>query len=461
MMIAQQLQEVLLTYVRRVAAGAWPILMVWIAIFGAIQIAVLPLKSLGTFAWMAMYGPGLIAIHLKQQLIHQRERRLPGAVIVHVAVACGFLAFIAIGIPTIRMAVVGPWCWGYPGLVLALTGITFLGTLSNSIWFSVFIIPLIWSSFNPSVQQWIAELCRGQQEEFGIRLFLAGVGTIAAALIWLLRMTEEDRAYQTLWASKPGDMYRREAVSTAQSEAVRQMWGRRWFLLKEPSEAAMAQWPMWAQGSLWERIRLCEAGRSMSTVQWILFFMLPMIMIIPMWLAKQRVDVNNPPGYIFSMFFPAVIVIGQWYQQHPVWGLELLRPVRREPLSASIWPNTGHLDGNGLGDADPGLDRCGCNHRRWSKLAKAVDVGVTDCRDRVFAFRHGGLDYALSVGCAMDIDVDPDHARVVGFCGPIRIFQRCDYQPGPGCNCSWRGWYLIGIVICYDAYRRWLNTELG
>jgi hypothetical protein len=438
-MIAQQLQEVLLTYIHGATTDVRPLIAGLIAAIGAVIIATVPHKIVGTQAWIAMFGPGLIALSLKQQLVHLRERRVPNAVIVHVAVACGFLAFIAIGIPAIRMAIVGPWCWGYPGLVLALTGITFLATISNSIWFSVLIIPLIWSSFSPSVQKWTAELCRGQQEEIGIRLFLVGVGTIAAALIWLLRMTEEDRAYQTWWASKPGDTYRREAVSTAQSEAVRQMWGRRWFLLNEPSEATMARWPMWAQGSLWERIRLCEAGRSMSTMLWFFFFMLPMFMVIPMWLMKRRVDVNNPPGFFFSMIVPAMIVIGQWYQQHPVWGLELLRPVDRKRyfqesgMTLATWTALAWAMQTVGWILVAAIIALGVN---WPKLWMSV---FTDCRDGVFTFRHGCLDYALSVGCTVHVDVDPDHARVVGFCSPIRILQWLVYQPGPGCNFSWCG----------------------
>jgi hypothetical protein len=458
MMIAQQLQEVLLTYVRRATNSTRSIFMVLVATFGVVNFAILPLKS--TLTWMAICGPGLVALHLKQQVIQARERRLPATIGPHLVVACLVLTLIALAAPAVRMVIVGPWCWGYPGLVLALTGITFLGTISNSIWFLVFIVPLIWSSTNPSVQQWIAELCRGQQEEFGIRLFLAGVGTIAAALIWLLRMTEEDRAYQTLWAGKPGDMYRREAVPTAQSEAVRQMWGRRWFLLKEPPEATMSRWPIWAQGSLWDRIRLCEAGRSMSTVQWILFFMLPMIMIIPMWLMKRRVDVNNPPGYFFTMFIPAIIVIGQWYQQHPVWGLEMLRPVQRNRylqvsgLTLAIWMAMAWV-----------MQTLG-----WILVAAIIAVGVNWPKlwmSVLLTAATGFFLFALGVWIMRYRSVALWMlTMILTMLVSTAFAARFEFFNGAFTNPAHAATFLgvvvlIGIAICYDAYRRWLNMELG
>ena len=459
-MIAQQLQEVLLTYVRRVTAGTWPIFMVLIAAIGAVQIAILPLKSLGTVAWMAMYGPGLIAIHLKQQLIHQRERRLPNAVVAHVAVACVFLAFIAVVIPAIRMAVIGTWCWGYPGFVLALVGFTVAATISQARWIWLVVPLLVWSMLYPAVQQTVGELCRGQQDEFGVRLCAFGVGMTAVAIVWALRITEEDRGYQVFWTGGPADMYRRESVPTMQSEAVRQMWGRRRFLLKEPSEATMARWPIWAQGSLCERIRLCEAGRSMSTMLWIFFFMLPMFMVIPMWLMKRRVDVNNPPGYFFSMFFPAITVIGQWYQQHPVWGLELLRPVRRtrylqvSGLTLAIWMAMAWAMQTLGWILVAAIIAVGVN---WPKLWMSVlltaatafllfAMGVWIMRYRSVALWILTLTLTTLVSSA--------------FAGRFEFFNGAITNPVPAA--IFLGVVvLIGIVICYDAYRRWLNTELG
>jgi len=109
-MIAQQLQEVLLTYMRRATTDVRPFIAALIAVIGAVMIATVPHRILGTQAWIAMTGPALIALNLKQQLVHLRERRLPAAVAAHVVVACLFLSIIAIGVPSLRMAMVGPWC---------------------------------------------------------------------------------------------------------------------------------------------------------------------------------------------------------------------------------------------------------------------------------------------------------------------------------------------------------------
>ena len=451
-MIAQQLQEVLQTYVRRVTAGAWPIFMVLIALVGTIQIAVLPLQSLGSVAWMAMYGPGLIAIHLKQQLIHQRERRLPSAVVAHAVVACGFLAFIAVVIPAIRMAMVGPWCWGYPGFVLVFVGFTVAAVVSQLSWIW-FLVPLIiWGMLNPAVQQTVVELCQGKQEAFGVRLCVLGVGLIAGAIVWALRMTEEDRGYQIPWTGKPGDMYRRDSVTTAQSEAVKQMWNRR-RLWPEPSAAKMAQWPLWARGSLWDRIRLCESGQTMSTMQWVMFFFFPLFFLIPSWLMHLPFNFNNLSGFNFTLCFPAMIIIGQWYQQHPVWAMELLRPATRNR----------YLQASGLTLALWTSAAWGMQVFCWILIAAVVPAGVNWPKLWLSIVVSGAIQcllFALGVWVMRYRSKAIWVATLGGTIGFASVIG--NVTPDPTAALVFAA--MVAVVsggIIYDAYRRWLNTELG
>jgi hypothetical protein len=459
-MITHQLQEVLLTYVRRVTAGGWPIFIVLIAVAGAIEIAILPLKSLGGVIWMAMYGPGLVAMHLKQQLVHSRERRLPAAIVAHVVVACLILLLIAIGVPALRMAMVGPWCWGYPGFVLALVGFTVAATMSQASWIW-FVVPfLVWGMLSSAAQKIVLELCNGHQEEFGIRLFAFGIGMVAIAIVWTLRLTEEDRGYQVFWAGKPGDLYRRDAVQTAQSEAVKQMWKRRWFWPREPSAARMAQWPVWAQGSLWDRIRLCEAGRMMSAMQWIIFFCFPLFFLVPAWMMNRAINFNNLYGFNTAFFVPAMIVIGQWYQQHPVWGIELLRPVARNRylqvsgLTLALWTALAWTMQVLCWIVIAATVPAGVN---WPKLWTSIGIsGAIQCL--LFALGVWIMRYrSVAIWMATLVAVIVVSSMIAA---QLTIFGNTPSHPATVLLFA----AVVVVVsggITYDAYRRWLNTELG
>jgi hypothetical protein len=451
-MIAQQFQQVLLIYFRRATADVRPFIAALIAVIGAVMIATVPHRILGTQAWIAMTGPALIALNLKQQLVHMRERRLPAAVAAHVVVACLFLSLIAIGVPSLRMATVGPWCWGYPGFVLALVGVTVAAVIGQFRWVWLVVPFFFWGMLYPGAQQTIAELCHGEQEAFGMRLCMLGIGLIAGAIVWALRMTEEDRGYQTPWSGKPGDMYRRDAVPTIQSEAVKQMWNRR-RLWPEPSAAKMAQWPIWAKGSLWNQIRLCESGRMMSTMQWVMFFFFPLFFLIPSWLMRLPFNFNNLSGFSFTLCFPAMIVIGQWYQQHPVWAMELLRPATRNRylqasgLTLALWTSAAwgmQVFGWILIAA---VVPAGVN---WQKLWLSLVVsGAIQCL--LFALGVWVMRYRSNAIWVATLGVTIGVASVIG-----------NVTPSPTAALVFAA--MVVVVsggITYDAYRRWLNTELG
>jgi hypothetical protein len=179
-----------------------------------------------------------------------------------------------------------------------------------------------------------------------------------------------------------------------------------------------------------------------------------------MWLMKRRVDVNNPPGFFFSMFFPAIIVIGQWYQQHPVWGLELLRPVDRKRyfqesgMTLATWTAMAWAMQTVGWILVAAIIAVGVN---WPKLWMSVlltaatafllfAMGVWMMRYRSVALWMLTLILTMLVSSA--------------FAARFELFNGALTNPAQAA--TFLGVVvLIGTVICYDAYRRWLNTELG
>ena len=204
-------------------------------------------------------------------------------------------------------------------------------------------------------------------------------------------MTEEDRGYQMPWSGKPGDMYRRDSVTTMQSEAVKQMWNRRWLCRAEPSAAKMAQWP-----TLGKRLALGSHPPVRSGANDVdhavgHVFLLSAVFPDPGVAHAPAVNFNNLSGFNFAFFFPAMIVIGQWYQQHPVWGMELLRPATRNRylqvsgLTLAMWTALAWAMQVSVGSMIAAVVPTGVN---WPKLwiSIAVSAAITMPTVRRWAF---------------------------------------------------------------------------
>jgi len=155
-----RIREILMTYVRRLSAPR-AAFMLLIPLMGILQLALLPLKALSMTSWMILYLPALVAIHLKQQVIYIRERRLPSALGLHLAIGTGLMLLVTIGVPLARMSFTGQWWCGFLGIVLAGTAVVFGGVITAHPAFWLATPLLIWVTFVPSAQHWLTELFSG------------------------------------------------------------------------------------------------------------------------------------------------------------------------------------------------------------------------------------------------------------------------------------------------------------
>ena len=117
-----------------------------------------------------------------------------------------------------------------------------------------------------------------------------------------------------------------------------------------------------------------------------------------------------------------------------------------ESLPASVGANAGNVDGTCLGDADFMLDYSRCPYRDRSDSAATqcllFAVGVWVMRYRSIAVWMAGL-----VATIIFTSVIASHATFVNT-PTTALWIAC-------------GVVIVSLAIMYDAYRRWLNTELG
>jgi hypothetical protein len=456
-----QIREVLLTYVRRLSAPR-AALMLLIPLMGVLQLALMPLKALSMTSWMILYLPALVAIHMKQQVIHVRERRLPSALGLHLAIGTGLMLLVTIGAPLARMSITGQWSCGFLGIVLAGTAVVFGGVITAhpAFWFAMPL--LIWVTFVPAPQHWLTELFSGQHEDIGIALVATSLAVIWAAMAYLRELTEENRAYHWRSDLRASDIYQRGGVETAQSIALRAAAKNRWWSPRDPSESAIAGWPKLAHGSLWQRMRLRDYCRKIPVGLYVAMVLFPVFTLLPQYFIGRGAGGPIFPGMIFPTLFPVYLVLAQFALQRPLWATELLRPAGRREFVLGLfmtwarqvvqvwlalaagWISVSAVLGF---NAAPGPEL-------WQFLVLSAIVQIFLFSTGVWFLRYRDksvltlhlllfiLVFSIVSGALAAIyrNLTPDPISIAIVCATV---------------------ILMSALIAWDAYRRWLNTELG
>jgi len=458
-----RIREILMTYVRRLSAPR-AAFMLLIPLMGIFQLALMPLKTLSMNSWMILYLPALIAIHMKQQVIYIRERRLPSALGLHLAIGTGLVLLVTIGVPLLRMSITGQWSCGFLGIVLAGTAVVFGGaiTANPAFWFAIPL--LIWATFVPAAQHWLTELFSGQHDDVGIALVATSLAMIWASMAYLREMTEENRAYHWRSDLRAADIYERGSVETAQSMALRAAAKNRWWSPRDPSDRAIAQWPILARGSLWQRIRLRDYGRRIPVGLYIAMMLFPVFTLLPQYFIGRGAGgaIIPTPAMIFPMLFPAYLVLAQFALQRPLWATELLRPASRREFVLGLFMTWGRqvaevwlaLAAGWIGvsavlglSAAPGPEL-------WHYLVLSAIVQIFLFGTGVWFLRYrsksimtlylllGILAFSIIAGTLGTIyrNLTPDLVSIAIVCVAV---------------------ILMSALITWDAYRRWMNTELG
>ena len=324
-----QIGEVFATYWRHTISKGFAALMVFIALIGLVQILLLPIKQIGPAVLMSLYGPGLLALHFKQQVIQVRERRLPNAPIPHVIVAVGLLLLMGLVLPVSRMAGSGTWDWGFPGLILSLSAAAFALLVLQVTWTWFLILPLIFAGSHSGVQQWIGELASGQHESIGVALLAVGISGIAGSIAWLLQLSEESPSYFRQ-ADRQGTAFGKQVPGTDDAQARASAWQGHWIGPRAPSESQVQSWSHMAQGSIWQRIRLWNVGRSNGVPIWFTPAIFFVVFLAFGTASSGAMHIRVASNALFMIFFPILMAVGISPQQREIMSVESLRPVSRE-----------------------------------------------------------------------------------------------------------------------------------
>jgi hypothetical protein len=454
----RQIREILLTYLRRPLSGPLPFFMVLIPLIGILQVAMLPLQFSISGSWMALYMPALIGIHLKQQVLHIRERRLPSALYLHLAIGVGIFLLVGLGLPLVRMAVAHQWSVGLLGLVLAATAVVFGAVITGSSVFFAAPVLLVAVLYVPATRQWVVDLCEGRNEQAGIALVACGLAAIWASMAYLRELTEEDRAYHQRLDLSAQNAYQRGTIQSTQVLNSQYRKGR-WFNPPDPSEADTSRWPALARGSLWERAKLVAVVNRPTRGTVFSFLLFPIFLVAPALLRGNPANVGQLRGFLFFFVFAGTIVPQQWLQRHATWAFESLRPATRRRFILEqglamarsmallmILPIAGWLAIMAIFAPSMMLEPI-----TWEIVAGTAVAQIFVFGCSVWLMRHR----ARGVFSLVLLPV-----FILGFVTSLLALRGTAIDPADAAVWLVATVAVSGLIL-WDAYRRWLNTELG
>jgi len=455
-MIAQ-IGEVLATYWRRAISSRLVLLAVIVPVIGIFASVLVEKKQIVMAIWMGIYGPALIALHFKQQIIQISQRRIPNAVAAHVIVVLGLLVLCGVGLPAARMAI-GIWSWGALGFVFALTAVTFALFAGQTGRLYLLITPFIFICCFDSVQKWLEELCQRRHEAFGLPLLAAGICGIGATLAWLLQMSEEDAGY---FGRLDLRSYPRCEPSTDDAHARAAFWTSLVSRLVTPSERQVQLWPQWGRGSLWQRIRLWRAGNS-AVFPLILLpegFTYLFVFVAGVMVPSGQRSILARGNAFLILFFPVWTAVNSMWQRRKTAAIESLRPVGRSQF----------LIDNGLAYAYGMAVEWGLNSIAWCGLAYVLgSVAWSEMLSVVALTAAVQVLFFGLVAWVMRYMQFTTFAALLtaGIAGLFLTF----FIPIPWATgiasvgaLLWvtPGIAVAGALITWDAYRRWMRTEMG
>ena len=220
-------------------------------------------------------------------------------------------------------------------------------------------------------------------------------------------------------------------------------------------------WPQWGRGSQWQRIRLWCAGHRVA-------FPMQLCIVLFTYVLMFGVGVKLPAGQraiimkgnvFLILFFPVWTAAGTTWQYRKTAAIELLRPVGRSQF----------LIDTGLGYAYRMAVEWGLNIVAWCGVAYVLAVAdwsemlsvlVMTAAFNVLLFGLGAwvmryIEFTtfaalfISGIAVMFVNLFISilwRTRVAWFGGPIWVTS---------------GIFVAGALITWDAYRRWMRTEMG
>ncbi|GEM_PF-5854003 len=413
----------------------------------------------GAISGFALFA-GVVAFHAKQVVLDTKGRLLPGAPRIPLAVA-GIMLLIYLAAMPLLVHAVGP------APLLPLTAVIWLVTASalhfvvRSSWLSA-VLPLLFFftalKGDSALQMRVTAAVETPPIAWSLIAFSSAWMMYAGRL--LSRMTEESPGYQPIGLRQA--RWNRSLGSTGE---VNQVWRdptrARWLAFAAPAEHRLQRAThRGASDNLWTR---CRRWRSVNQRPYAIAVMVLLISAPNLWMTR-----NSPrlPGGLPQLSLMPLLTLfaligaftGLIYaQQWQIRSTDILKPGRREDFFREMGLCVAiDMARNVLGAA--------VLLAVLTALVAPASLPPLCSRHMLLAviMASGGMVFSLgSVVWFLRLRLPV----VVGMCTPIAqlplFMMSATTASLPTALLVAAGFAVIGLGLTYDAYRRWLVTDLG
>jgi len=464
--------QVALTYLRRPFSSLWAGLIILFAIGMIFMPAIFmspgapmsqhlhlkPHESLST--WFPMFLNGtmflfaLAAIHIKEQFADPRARLLPDFWRAHVAAAGAAALVLAVLLPAALSAWIGLHSIGLVAVMACWFGLIFWGVLLQSgllCWMFAIVVfaGILWG------KDVTGQLCSGYFEPQAAGILGLGLVTTLLGGLRLVRLNEDMPEYhlrfQTGWAGR------------GQTAGGAQMPSQGWRARLQASQmAGLTRHAQRAAASPWSRVCRWQVGMMTGwSVLWIIGILFLYLVFFD-FIVKTQVGNYKPPPMIampvmmFTIMSAAMVWGALWRRRTQTLPYEFLLPVDRAAYLKQV-----------------GLAAALNQFQLWIILCVVVVLWQQFAVSQSSPFLMNVLAYSFlcQVGLfgvgAYILRFRSQTLALLGGMVMIQILVIPPIMTEQGPLSSWRhvmlwaagGFAAMGLLLTWDAYRRWLKTD--
>ena len=290
------------------------------------------------FPWQSVLLPFFFlfmyfAVHMKEQFAHPRAHLMPGFRRVHVTVAAGVILAIAVVLPAALTWLLGLRSVGLVALSLLLFGTVLWMMLEPSTWLGFLVAVGAFALVTGSGTGALQQLVSGQFEPQAFALLVFGAAVALRSVVRLARLNED----------MPGYEIRVQWDWTGRGPMNRQAWSGRGRLLPglhdwiaKRQMARQTRHARRASASWWARVCRWQVGMvsGWSLWLWILGVVLyvHILHILIWWIPTEPSPTASrmlrTTSFVLT-FMPMIAAMGTFVRRNPMLGHELLMPVER------------------------------------------------------------------------------------------------------------------------------------
>jgi hypothetical protein len=402
----------------------------------------------------------LFAYHLLGQFADPRAHLLPHFRRVHATVAGAVGLTLIVLVPAAATWLSGLRSVGLVAVAVLVSGMILWSVLASSNWGILLVTAAYISLLTSPANQFLAILVSGRFEAQAVALLVAGLFLTLCAGLRLMRMTEDTPGYRLKEAFDrvTGQLTGRPmATPRPCGQPVPLRWPARW--LMDRRMARVTEQARGASASWWCRVCRWQVGLPGWEVG--LLISLMMVLFVQLFGALFGAEGRAlfQGCWVYAVLFPSFMVAGGFGQRMHGLGRELLLPVQRAAYLRQL-----------------GLAAAVSVIQWWLAITATFALWA-------FVFAPGSIDISLLAGLIVaSALVQIPLFGVLAWLARYRSAAVCitlatlagmlvgiGFGVAPHVSGQTRELLLygagisavLGLPITWDAYRRWLVTELG